>query len=103
VVPTDPNFLFPYPPKRPLDHEIKLIPHEKAQGIYKMPPVEMEELRKQLDDLLRRGFIQPSKSPHASPVLFVKKKTGQIRHCVDYRAVNALTGKWKYHHSQTSN
>jgi hypothetical protein len=98
VVPSDPDFQFPFPPARSLDFEIKMIPHEKipSKVVYKMSPIEQEELRKQLDELIARGFIRPSQSPYGSPVLFVKKKTGDLRMCVDYRAINALTVKWKY-------
>jgi hypothetical protein len=98
VVPSDPDFKFPFPPKRTLDFEINVIPHEKipSKVVYKMSPIEQEELRKQMDELIERGFIRPSQSPYGSPVLFVKKKNGQMRMCVDYRAINALTVKWKY-------
>jgi hypothetical protein len=98
VVPSDPDFKFPFPPKRTLDFEIDMIPHEKipSKVVYKMSPIEQEELRKQLDELIARGFIRPSQSPYGSPVLFVKKKNGQMRMCVDYRAINALAVKWKY-------
>ena len=98
VVPTDPDFKFPFPPERTLDFEIKTIPHEKVpnKAVYKMSPIEQEELRKQLDELIERGFIRPSQSAYGSPVLFVKKKNGQLRMCVDYRAINAITVKWKY-------
>ena len=98
VVPSDPDFKFPFPPKRTLDFEIKMIPHGKVpnKAVYKMSPIEQEELRKQLDELIERGFIRPSQSAYGSPVLFVKKKNGALRMCVDYRAINALTVKWKY-------
>lgn len=98
VVPTDPDFMFPFPPKRALDFEIKMIPHDTipSKRVYKMSPVEQEEMKKQLDELISRGFIRPSQSAYGSPVLFVKKKNGQLRMCVDYRAINSLTVKWKY-------
>jgi hypothetical protein len=54
-------------------------------------------LKKQLDDLLAKGFIRPSKSPWAFPVLFVEKKDGSKRLCVDYRALNMVTIMNKYH------
>jgi hypothetical protein len=53
-----------------------------------MSPKEQVELKRQLDDLLAKGFIRPSKSPWAFPVLFVEKKDGSKRLCVDYRALN---------------
>jgi hypothetical protein len=98
VVPKDPDFKFPFPPKRTLDFEIQTVPHDKVPNktVYKMSPIEQEELRKQLDELIARKFIRPSQSAYGSPVLFVKKKTGDLRMCVDYRAINAITVKWKY-------
>ena len=56
----------------------------------------MEELKKQIDDMLEKGFIRPSTSPWAFPVLFVEKKEGTWRMCVDYRDLNAVTVKNKY-------
>jgi hypothetical protein len=53
-------------------------------------------LKRQLDNLLAKGFIRPSKSPWAFPVLFMKKKDGSKRLCVDYRALNQVTIKNKY-------
>ena len=53
-----------------------------------MAPIEHVELKKQLDDLLAKGFIRPSKSPWTFPVLFIEKKDGTKRLCVDYRALN---------------
>ncbi|WVZ70928.1 hypothetical protein U9M48_019557 [Paspalum notatum var. saurae] len=62
-----------------------------------MPPVEHEEVKKNIDELLEKGFIQPSTSPWASPVLLVEKKdTKDKRMCVDYRALNKVTVKNKY-------
>jgi hypothetical protein len=75
-----------------------VIPHEKipSKVVYKMSPIEQEELRRQLDELIAWIHARPSQSPYGSPVLFVKKKDGKLRMCVDYRAINALTVKWKY-------
>ena len=56
-----------------------------------MSKPEKEEVRKQLKALLEKGFIRPSKSPYGSTVLFVQKKDGSLRMCIDYRALNALT------------
>jgi hypothetical protein len=53
----------------------------------------MDELKKQLADLSEKGFIQPSTSPFGAPVLFVHKKEGTLRLCVDYRALNKVTIK----------
>ena len=85
-----------YPPERAIDHKITLIdPDEKPICLpsYRMSPVELEKLRSQLDSLLEKGFIRPSKSPWGFPVLFAKKKDGSLRMCVDYRQLNSRTKK----------
>ena len=86
------------PPERGPVFCIELIPG--TQPIYKTPyrmaPMEQMELKKQLDELLAKGFIRPSTSPWAAPVLFVEKKDGTKRLCVDYRALNQVTIKNKY-------
>ncbi|KAG1524348.1 hypothetical protein G6F51_014436 [Rhizopus arrhizus] len=58
---------------------------------FKMSPRELDELQKQLKELLSLGLIRPSSSPWGAPVLFVRKKDGTLRMCIDYRAVNSLT------------
>ena len=63
---------------------------------YKFSPVEQTELERQIQDLLNQGFIRPSVSPYGAPVLFVPKKNGQWRMCVDYRALNKQTIKDKF-------
>ena len=67
-----------------------------SQATYRMSPKELDELKQQLQELSDHGFIQPSKSPYGAPVLFVKKKDGSIRMCIDYRALNKITIKNKY-------
>jgi hypothetical protein len=61
-----------------------------------MSQPEMDELKKQLADLMNKGYIRESKSPYGAPVLFVKKKEGTLRMCIDYRALNKITIKNKY-------
>jgi hypothetical protein len=61
-----------------------------------MPPKELAELKTQLQELLDKGYIHPSSSPWGCPALFVKKKDGSLRMCVDYRPLNAVTIKNKY-------
>ncbi|KAK8954813.1 hypothetical protein KSP39_PZI001822 [Platanthera zijinensis] len=61
-----------------------------------MAPRELEELRTQLDELLEKGFIRQSSSPWGAPVLFVKKKDGSMRLCIDYRELNKVTIKNRY-------
>ena len=74
-------------------HVINLQPDAKAvnRAPYKMSPAELDELRKQLNELLELGLIRHSTSPYGSPVLFVRKPDGSMRMCIDYRALNALT------------
>ncbi|SOV08445.1 uncharacterized protein UDID_17393 [Ustilago sp. UG-2017a] len=77
------------------DLHLELIEGGKPpQGpLYLKGPKEMSELRKYLDENLEKGFIRPSKSPARSPVLFVPKKDGGLRLCVDYRGLNEITVK----------
>ncbi|PON59962.1 hypothetical protein TorRG33x02_286090, partial [Trema orientale] len=86
------------PPRRAIDHKIELEPGTRppAKAPYRMAPSELMELRKQLDELLNAGLIQPSKAPYGAPVLFQKKQDGSMRMCVDYRALNKVTVKNKY-------
>ncbi|KAG1224142.1 hypothetical protein G6F67_009555 [Rhizopus microsporus] len=80
------------PPIRTVEH---VIHTGDAKPInrppFKMSPKELDELQKQLKELLDVGFIRPSSSPWGAPVLFVRKKDGSLRMCIDYRAVNAVT------------
>lgn len=86
------------PPARSHDFKIVLQPLAAPQKrpLYKMTQTETEELQRQLSELLGKGFIQPSTSPWGAPVLFVSKKDGSIRMCVDYRALNEVTVKNSY-------
>ena len=61
-----------------------------------MAPAELKELKEQLRDLLEKGFIRPSTSPWGAPVLFVRKKDGSLRMCIDYRQLNKVTIKNRY-------
>nr|GEZ23957.1 putative reverse transcriptase domain-containing protein [Tanacetum cinerariifolium] len=75
------------PPVREVEFNIELIPGAEpiSKAPYRMAPVELKELKDQLQELLERGFIRPSVSPWGAPVLFVKKKDGSMRLCIDYR------------------
>ncbi|OBS16093.1 hypothetical protein FPOA_27763 [Fusarium poae] len=86
------------PPHRSGDHHIELTPGGKLPfgPLYGMSRNELTALREWLDENLRKGFIRPSSSPVASPVLFVKKPGGGLRFCVDYRALNNITVKDRY-------
>ncbi|PKA59160.1 RNA-directed DNA polymerase like [Apostasia shenzhenica] len=61
-----------------------------------MAPKELEELKRQLQEMLNLEFIRPSVSPWGAPVLFAKKKDGSLRLCIDYRELNKITIKNKY-------
>jgi hypothetical protein len=86
------------PPERAHDHRIELLPNSQpiSKPAYRLAATELDELKRQLDKLLEHGHIRPSKSPYGSPVLFVKKKNGEMRMCVDYRALNNITVKNSY-------
>nr|GFC72504.1 putative reverse transcriptase domain-containing protein [Tanacetum cinerariifolium] len=75
------------------EFQIDLVPGAApvAQAPYRLAPSEMKELAKQLKELFDKGFIRPSSSPWGAPVLFVKKKDGPFRMCIDYRELNKLT------------
>ena len=67
-----------------------------AKAPYRLAPPEMQELSSQLQELLGKGFIRPSSSPWGAVILFVKKKDGSHRMCIDYRELNKLTVKNRY-------
>ena len=85
------------PPDRDVEFAIELQPGTApiSKRPYRMPPAELAELKKQLQELLDKGFIRPSTSPWGCPALFVKKDES-LRMCVDYRPLNAVTIKNKY-------
>ena len=86
------------PPHRPYDMKIDL--EEGASPpigpMYQISPTEQQALRDFIDEHVRIGFIRPSKSPHGAPVLFVRKKDGSLRLCVDFRGLNKITKKDRY-------
>ncbi|GJU44120.1 putative reverse transcriptase domain-containing protein [Tanacetum coccineum] len=86
------------PPVRQVEFQIDLIPGTTpvARAPYKLAPSKMQELSNQLQELSDRGFIRPSTSPWGALVLFVKKKDGSFRMCIDYRELNKLTIKNRY-------
>ena len=93
-----PEELSGMPPKRQVEFRIDLVhgavPIAKAP--YLLAPPEMQELSSQLQELLGKGFIRPSSSPWGAPILFVKKKDGLHRMCINYRDLNKLTVKNRY-------
>ncbi|GAB2285598.1 hypothetical protein Dimus_020042, partial [Dionaea muscipula] len=86
------------PPDREVEFVIDLVPGTTpiSKAPYRMAPAELKELHSQLQKLLDKGFIRPSVSPWGAPVLFVKKKDGTMRLCIDYREINKVTVKNKY-------
>ncbi|KAA3484781.1 Retrotransposable element Tf2 [Gossypium australe] len=90
--------LLELPPNREVEFGIELLRGTAPVSIapYRMAPKELMELKAQIQELLDRGFIQLSVSPWGAPVLFVKKKDGSMRMCIDYLQLNKLTIKNKY-------
>ncbi|GKA80848.1 putative reverse transcriptase domain-containing protein [Tanacetum coccineum] len=86
------------PPVRQVEFQIDLIPGAAPvdRTPYRLAPSEMQELSNQLQELTDRGFIRPSTSPCGAPVLYVKKKDGSFRICIDYQELNKLTIKNRY-------
>jgi hypothetical protein len=88
------------PPDRDVEFAIELIPGTPSisRRPYRMPPNELAELKKQLQDLLKKGLIRSSSSEWGSPALFVKKKKkdNSLRMCVYYRPLSAVMIKNKY-------
>jgi hypothetical protein len=86
------------PPDRDIEFAIELQPGTApiSKRPYRMPPAELAELKKQLQELLDKGFIRPSTSPWGCPALFVKKKDESLRLCIDYHPLNEVTIKNKY-------
>ncbi|GJP82291.1 hypothetical protein CLOP_g12526, partial [Closterium sp. NIES-67] len=86
------------PPELPHDHKIELEPGAQptVRTQWRQTQPELQELRNQLDYLLAKGFIRPSTSPFAAPILFTPKKDGGLRMCTDYRALNRVTIKSRY-------
>jgi hypothetical protein len=86
------------PPERNVEFAIELIPGTTliSKRAYRVSGPELVELKKQIDELLEKGYIRPNTSPWAASVLFMEKKDGTKRMCIDYRALNEVTIKNKY-------
>ena len=77
------------PPVRPVDHTIPLMPGAQpvSRPMYRLSPSELDEVKRQVTDLLNKGMIRPSTSPYSAPILFVGKTDGGLRMCIDYRGL----------------
>ena len=86
------------PPDRDIEFLTELLPSTGPilKRPYRMPTNDLEEIKKQIKELLEKGYIQQSSSPWGAPVLLVEKKDGSLRMVVDYRALNEVTIKNKY-------
>ncbi|CAI5482703.1 unnamed protein product [Closterium sp. Yama58-4] len=86
------------PPSRAVDHQIELEPVSRpvAKPQWRLSPAETEEMTQQVRHFLAQGFIQPSRSPWAAPILFAPKKDGGLRMCIDYCALNVATVKNRF-------
>ncbi|KAJ9505128.1 hypothetical protein QJQ45_020265, partial [Haematococcus lacustris] len=86
------------PLERPVGHTIPLVPDARppVTPMYRLSKPEQEELKRQIQDYLSKGMIEPSSSPYAAPILFVQKKSGGLRMCIDYRQLNKLTQRDQY-------
>jgi hypothetical protein len=86
------------PPDHEIEFVIELVPGTTPifKGPYRMATNQLDELREQLQELLHKGYIRPSASPWGAPVIFVPKKDGTQRMCMDYRSLNEFTIKNKY-------
>ena len=86
------------PPRRDIDFSIDLVPGSVpiSKAPYRLNILELQELKAQLQELIDKKYIRPSVSPWGAPVLFVKKKDGTLRLCIDYRQLNKMTIKNRY-------
>ena len=86
------------PPFREVEFCIDLTPRATpiSKAPYRMAPAKLKELKAQLEELLEKRYIRPSTPPCGAPVLFVKKKNGALRLCIDYRELNKITVRNRY-------
>ena len=86
------------PPDREIDFQIELAPGTEliSRAPYRMAPAELKEFKVQMEEMVNKGFVRPSTSPWGAPVLFVKKKDGSMRLCIDYRELNKVTIRNQY-------
>ena len=87
-----------FPPHREVEISIQLVPGiaPTRKALYKISTPELVELKLQLKEMLDKGYIRPSVSPWGAPMLFMKKKYGTLKLCIDYRQLNKVNIKNKY-------
>ncbi|GJY36015.1 putative reverse transcriptase domain-containing protein [Tanacetum coccineum] len=90
------SFIHGSSPLSPLNSSLLYATQPISKAPYRYGPVELKELKEQLQEMLENGFIRPSVSPWGAPVLFVKKKDGSMRLCIDYRELNRITIRNRY-------
>ena len=93
-----PDDLLRLPPDREIDFQIELASGTEpiSRAPYKMAPAELKELKVKMEEMVNKGFVRSSMSPWGAPVLFVKKKDGSMRLCIDYRELNKVTIRNQY-------
>ena len=93
-----PDDLLRLPPDIEIDFQIELASGTEpiSRAPYKMAPAELKELKVQMEEMVNKGFVRSSMSPWGAPVLFVKKKDGSMRLCIDYRELNKVTIRNQY-------
>ncbi|CAI7809369.1 unnamed protein product [Closterium sp. NIES-54] len=86
------------PPDRVVGHTIPVEPGKAPpfRPLYRLSPAEYEEAKQHIEEYFRKGWIEPSASPYGAPILFVHKKGGGLRRCINYRALNKITIKIRY-------
>ena len=86
------------PLDREIDFQIELAPGTEpiSKAPYRMAPLELKELKVLMEELVSKGFVRPSTSPWGAPILFVKKKDGSLRLCINYRELNKVTIRNQY-------
>jgi len=86
------------PPNRGIEHQIDLVPGASLPNrtAYRTNPEETKEIQRQVEDLIKKGYVQETLSPCAIPALLVPKKDGSWRMCADCRAINNIIVRYRH-------